>query len=159
DVFADQAQREQLDTGEERDHEDRGGQPGRKLDAQQLLDYVPQAQEETESGHQGARYGHELQRSAAEADQAVQSNLQRSDEAVVVALSMSALVPLVLHEGLLEPNVGHEPAQKAVRLVQASQLLYHTTRHNAEVARVARDLHITEPRDHPVAELGNQALH
>ena len=45
-----------------------------------------------------------------------------------------------------------------MRLVEPPELLDDPAGHDAEVARVPRNLDVAEPRDHPVAELGDRAL-
>src|ERR1041385_488522 len=158
DVLTDQPERQQLDAREERDLEDGGGQSRRQVHADELLNHVPRAEEEAEPRDQGPGERHELERPAAETDQPVEADLERPDEGVVVAPPMDPLVTLVLHEGLAQPDLGDQSAEEPVLLIQPAELLDHPAGHDAEVARVPRDLDLAEPRDHPVTDLGDRAL-
>ena len=84
---------------------------------------------------------------------------ERSDEPVVVAVAgVRARVAVEGDGGLLEADERDQPAQEAVRLAEAAQLVDHAPVDQPEVAGVARDLDVAEPVDHPVADHGDDAL-
>ena len=83
---------------------------------------------------------------------------KRPEVAVVVTRAGVARVALVQHLGLRKSDQCDEPAQEGVRLAQAAQLLDHAPANQAKIAGVARDRHLGDLVDQPVAETGDHAL-
>ena len=67
-------------------------------------------------------------------------------------------VTLVQHFGAREPDQPDETAQETVRLAQAAQLLDDAPAHQAKIPGIARDRHLGDLVDQPVAETGDHAF-
>src|SRR4051812_40726027 len=123
-----------------------------------MLENVPTTQEKACACDEKTGYRHQLQRSAAKTDKTVQPNLKRAGQPVIVASPGEALISVVFNESLLESNIRHQTAQKAMRLIQLPQLFDDTPCHDAKVPSVAWDLNVTESVDKCVTKIRNNSL-
>jgi hypothetical protein len=90
DVFAEDADADQLDAAEEGDEDDEGRVAPEDGPAHELVEEVDRGEQEGESGDDEAQHGAQLQRVGGEAEDAVEADAQGAEEAVVVGLARRA---------------------------------------------------------------------
>src|ERR1039458_4781053 len=118
DVLAEDPDADQLDAAEERDKDDEGRVAPKDGPAHELVEKVDRHQQEREAGDDETEHRAEREGVGREAEDPVEADPKRPEEAVVVRLPGEARRPLEGEEVLPEADHGHHAPQEAVALLE-----------------------------------------
>ena len=156
-VFANDTEADELDRAHEEDHDEETGPPASGGLVDQGVGEAPGGQDRGEKGGEKAELGDQPERIAAEADQTVGGEAKQGAQSVF-RLSRLTRSTLVNQAHLAEPDERPQPPDKPTALGEARHRIDSLPVHQAEVARIERDLEIRDRLQEAVKQEVSQAL-
>lgn len=157
-VVRDDAEHDELHAAHEEDAAGEEGVAARGGADEKSLGDDGEGDQDAQGDRGGPEPDRESQRRERECGQGFEREPEEFAEAVF-RLAGVALVAVVEHGPLLEADPRDEPADEARILAALAEGQHDAAIHESEVARVARDGHVGEPREQAIEEPSGEPLH